>query len=201
MLTLAAVVGSRRHPGFPCPGRVIVPGLFRVGTARDGGSAARLDPCDTVLHGFRNWRQPPGRVVWPTSIRCRRGRACSSGSRSRAVRWREELGASRAPLRIHSVDVRDPDVEEAAGQIRIVRCLECDCRLIVGRAATDVDDDPAVGERHVRRLTRADGLAAEYLRVEAAGALHVARNDDVPLTVTPCRLGVRGYERQSSDAS
>ena len=26
-------------------------------------------PCDTFLHGFRNWRQPPGRVVWPTSIR------------------------------------------------------------------------------------------------------------------------------------
>ena len=23
----------------------------------------------TVGHGFRNWRQPPGRVVWPTSIR------------------------------------------------------------------------------------------------------------------------------------
>jgi hypothetical protein len=25
------------------------------------------------LHGLRNWRQPPGRVVWPTSIRCPSG--------------------------------------------------------------------------------------------------------------------------------
>jgi hypothetical protein len=89
-------------------------------------------------------------------------------------RWREELGASRAPLRIHSLDVRDPDVEEAAGQIRIARCLECDCRLVVGRAATDVDDDPAVGERHVSRLTRADGLAAEHLSGSKA---YTARTD------------------------
>ena len=29
----------------------------------------RPDPCGTFLHGFRNWRQPPGSVVWPTSIR------------------------------------------------------------------------------------------------------------------------------------
>jgi hypothetical protein len=29
--------------------------------------------CDTFLHGSRNWRQPPGRVVWPTSIRCPSG--------------------------------------------------------------------------------------------------------------------------------
>ena len=34
-----------------------------------GGSAARPDPCDAFLHGLRNWCQPPGRVVWPTSIR------------------------------------------------------------------------------------------------------------------------------------
>src|SRR5215469_1121007 len=94
-------------------------------------------------------------------------------------RWREELGASRAPLRVHSVDVRDPDVEEAAGQVRVARCLQCDRRLVVGRAATHVDDDPAVSERHVRRLAREDGLAAEHLCVEATGALHVIRHDEV----------------------
>src|SRR6516165_12091434 len=49
-------------------------------------------------------------------------------------RRREELGASRAPLRMRSVDVRDPNVEEAAGQVRIARRLECDGRLVVGRA-------------------------------------------------------------------
>jgi hypothetical protein len=61
-------------------------------------------------------------------------------------RWREELTASRAPLAVHSLDVRDPDVEEAAGPVRIARCLERDAWLVVGGAATDVDDDPAIGE-------------------------------------------------------
>jgi len=36
---------------------------------------------------------------------------------------------------MHSLDVGDPDVEEAAGQVGIARCLERDCRLVVGRAA------------------------------------------------------------------
>ena len=30
-------------------------------------------PRDGFPHGVRNWRQPPGRVVWPTSIRCPSG--------------------------------------------------------------------------------------------------------------------------------
>src|SRR5260370_97273 len=95
-------------------------------------------------------------------------------------RWREELGASRAPLRMHSLDVGDPDVEEAAGQAPIARRLECDCRLVAGRAATDGNDDPAVGERHVRRLTRAEGLAAEHLGLEPTAALPVPTNDQTP---------------------
>ena len=37
-------------------------------------------PCDTFLHGFRNWRQPPGRVVWPTSIRCPSGSRCTNNA-------------------------------------------------------------------------------------------------------------------------
>ena len=50
-----------------------VSALPRKRSVKYGGSAARPDPCDTFLHGFRNWRQPPGRVVWPTSIRCPSG--------------------------------------------------------------------------------------------------------------------------------
>jgi hypothetical protein len=34
---------------------------------------------------------------------------------------RKELSASRAPLRVHRVDVRDADIQEAAGQARIAR--------------------------------------------------------------------------------
>src|SRR5215467_13391589 len=108
-------------------------------------------------------------------------------------RWREELGASRAPLRIDRVDVRDPDVEEAADQVWIARCLECDGRLVLGRTATHVDDDPAVGERHVCRLTRAGDLATEHLGIEATGALHVVRNDEVGQRDLKCGLAAFGH--------
>jgi hypothetical protein len=83
--------------------------------------------------------------------------------------WRrQELGPARAPLGVDGLDVRDPDVEEAADPVGIGWRLEGDGRLVVGGTATDVDDDPAVGERDERRLARLDGFAAEHLGVEAA---------------------------------
>jgi hypothetical protein len=75
-------------------------------------------------------------------------------------RWREKLGAPRAPVLVHRLDVRNSDIEEAADPIWVTGRLQDDGRLVVGRAAADVDDDPAVGERDVCRLTSADGLAA-----------------------------------------
>jgi len=57
--------------------------------------------------------------------------------------------------------------------------LERDRGLVVGRSATDVDDDPAVGERHVGRFTRADEPAAEDICVEPNRALYVLRNDEM----------------------
>jgi hypothetical protein len=59
------------------------------------------------------------------------------------------------------------------------RGLQGDGRLVVGRATTAVDDNPAVGQGDVRRLTGPDGCAAEHVGVEAAGALHVIRDDEV----------------------
>src|SRR3954451_24584991 len=95
------------------------------------------------------------------------------------LRWGQELSASPAPLRVHGVDVGDPDVEEAAGHAPVARGLESDGRLVVGRAATGVDDDPAVGERHVRRLARPDGGATQHVGVEAPGTLHVIGDEEV----------------------
>ena len=43
-------------------------GADALGTAGDDGDLAVL-----LAHGCRNCRQPPGRVVWPTSIRCPSG--------------------------------------------------------------------------------------------------------------------------------
>jgi len=88
--------------------------------------------------------------------------------------WRrEELGTSRAPFRVDGLDIRDPDVQEAARAVRIRWRLERDRGLVVGRSATDVDDDPAVGERHVGRFTRADEPGAEDVCVEPNRALYV----------------------------
>src|SRR5205807_2574639 len=56
-------------------------------------------------------------------------------------------------------EVSDSDIEEAAYPIWVTGRLQDDGWLVVGRAAADVDDDPAVGERDVRRLTPADRLA------------------------------------------
>src|SRR5262245_58448967 len=45
------------------------------------------------------------------------------------LRRRQEVGATRAPLSVHRLYVRDADVEEAAGSIWIGRRLEGDRRL------------------------------------------------------------------------
>ena len=88
-----------------------------------------------------------------------------------------------APRALHSAytacDVGDPDVEEAAGPIRVWRDLEGDGRLVVGRAAAAIDDDPAVGQRDVGGLAGRDGLAAEHLGVEATRTFDVVGHDEV----------------------
>ena len=70
------------------------------------------------------------------------------------LRGRQELGPTRAPLGVDRVDVGDPDIEEAADPVGVGWRLERDGRLVIGGAATDVDDDPAVGKRDERRLAR-----------------------------------------------
>src|SRR5262249_39554142 len=60
-------------------------------------------------------------------------------------RRRQELSTPGAPFRVHGLDVFDPDVEEAADPVRIAGSLQGDRRLVVGRAAAAIDNDPAVG--------------------------------------------------------
>jgi hypothetical protein len=66
--------------------------------------------------------------------------------------WCQELGAPRAPLGVTGLDVLDPDVEEAAHPIWVGLRLERHCRLVVGRATSEVDDDPSVGQCEVQQL-------------------------------------------------
>src|SRR5579863_10558283 len=95
-------------------------------------------------------------------------------------RRRQELSAPGAPFGVNGCDVLDPDIEEAADPVRIARRLQADLRLVVGRAATGIDDDPAVGQRDVGQPSGAgEGeRAAEYFGVKAARALDVGRDDE-----------------------
>jgi hypothetical protein len=94
-------------------------------------------------------------------------------------RRRQEVGAAFAPGAVRAVDVGDANVEEAVDAVWVLWRLECDGRLVVCRAAADVDDDPAVGERNDRRFPVEQYLAAEDAGVEAARALDVRADDEV----------------------
>jgi hypothetical protein len=60
-------------------------------------------------------------------------------------RRRQKLSTPGAPFGVHSLDVFDPDIEEAADPVGITRRLQDDRGLVVGRASAGIDDDPAVG--------------------------------------------------------
>jgi hypothetical protein len=77
------------------------------------------------------------------------------------------------------VDVCDANVEEAAEAVWVLWRLECDGWLVVCWAATDVDDDPAVGKCDDRRFPVEQYLAAEDVGVEAARALDARADDEV----------------------
>src|SRR5438128_11953307 len=51
----------------------------------------------------------------------------------------EEPGPARTPLGVGRLDVRDPDVEEAADPVGVAWRFERHARLVVGGAATHVD--------------------------------------------------------------
>jgi len=56
----------------------------------------------------------------------------------------QELSTPCAPFGIHGIDVFDPDIKEAADPVGITRRLQDDRRLVVGRSAAGIDDNPAV---------------------------------------------------------
>src|SRR5262249_35313905 len=116
-----------------------------------------------------------------------------------AILWRrEELSSACGPGLVDGLDIRDPDVEEAAGAVRVRRRLEDDRRFVVGRSTTDVNDHPTVRQRDDRGLALQHGLPAEHLRVEAARPIDVTGNDEMGEheTLVRCwKLGHRGASR------
>ena len=107
------------------------------------------------------------------------------------LRFGEELRTQTFPTFIAFCDVRDADVHEAADSAdvheaadspAILRRREVDVRLVVGRPAADIDDDPRVLELDdARRAVLAvhDDFPAEDPRVEVQRLLYVHRNEKV----------------------
>src|SRR3954452_20663836 len=87
--------------------------------------------------------------------------------------WSQEVSSPSAPFGVHGVNVSNADVEEAADPVGVGWRLQRDGRLVVGRPATGIDDDPAIGQGHIGEPARAgEGEpAAQYFGVEAPGAL------------------------------
>jgi hypothetical protein len=106
----------------------------------------------------------------------------ATGLVSVLLRRRQELSTPGAPLGVHGLGVFDPDIEETADSIGIAWCLQGDIRLVIGRASTGIDDDPAVGQFDIDRScvgSSEDHLAPQYFGVEAPRALDVVRDDEV----------------------
>jgi hypothetical protein len=95
-------------------------------------------------------------------------------------RRRQELSTpGGAPFGVYGVDVFNPDIEKAAYPVGAARRLEDDRRLVVGRSSAGIDDDPAIGQRNIDRVSGKGHPAAEYFGVKAPGALDIVRDDEV----------------------
>jgi hypothetical protein len=71
------------------------------------------------------------------------------------------------------------DIEETTHPVRFSGRFQSDRRLVVSRAATDIDDDVAVRQCDIGHLPVENHLAAEHFGVEAPRALRVVRHDKV----------------------
>src|SRR5918994_2253725 len=93
--------------------------------------------------------------------------------------WSDEDRTARAPLVVDGLDVRNPDVQEAAGAGRVRRRLQDHVWLVDGGPTADVDDDPRVSELDDRRLALHDRFPAEHVGVKGARALDILGDDEV----------------------
>ena len=95
------------------------------------------------------------------------------------LRFGKELRSDCSPLLIGSCDVRDADVEECAGALRVGRSLQGYVGLVLGRAAADIEDDPRVGDLHDHRVSLKYRLGAEHLLVPSPRPILICDHQEV----------------------
>src|SRR2546421_4616846 len=104
----------------------------------------------------------------------------------------EELGPTRAPLGVDGLDVRDPDVEEAADPIGVGWRFERDGRLVVGGTATHVDDDPLVASATNDGPAALRGLPPRHSGEERGGGSTAVGTEELVRTDPSLRGGESG---------
>jgi hypothetical protein len=92
-------------------------------------------------------------------------------------RLRDELGSSTFPQFIARLNICNADIHKAADLIRVGQDAERYRRLIGGRAAPDVDNEPRIRDLNMPRCTlavaSAQNAAAEDFFIEASRSVDV----------------------------
>jgi len=137
----------RNTPSFAASTRSGFALCDRAAASADGELFYPVTSLEEGLAGLADLDQVPVRI---TDI--------AAGLGSAVLRRRDKFRSPCTPVVIDRLNIRHPNVEEAADAVRVGRSLERDRRLVVGGPATDVANDPAVRERDERRLALPNAL-------------------------------------------
>src|SRR5438552_8540370 len=78
----------------------------------------------------------------------------------------KEFGPSPSPLLVRSPDVRDTNIQEAGNLIRILRGTKRHVGFIVRWAATDVHNQPTIGNLDDGGFAAANNIASENAQIK-----------------------------------
>src|SRR5207302_1240300 len=98
---------------------------------------------------------------------------------SMVLRLREELRALGRPFLVDLVNVRDADVEERARAARVGRRREADRGLVVCGTASDIEDQPRVGDLHDDGVALHENLPIEQRSIELTGTVLIGNHEKV----------------------
>src|SRR5438445_115193 len=91
----------------------------------------------------------------------------------------KKLRSPRRPLFVRLGDVRDADVHERAGAIRIRRGRQRDRRLVVGGTPADIEDEPGVRDLQDHWIPFQHHLCIKHRSIELAGSILIRYHQEI----------------------
>src|SRR5215469_3752383 len=91
----------------------------------------------------------------------------------------QEFGPSPSPLLVRGPDVRDTNVQKAGNLIRVLRRTKRHGGLIVRWAATDVHNQPTIGNLDDGGFAAANNAASENAHIKLRRAFHIRYGQEV----------------------